>query len=152
MVNRTALHLSFRRSGASVLALLRNAFYLCGGLISDAMYIGFGPRPKSSNRQEIIDHVVKTLKPPRRTVVISKALFHKELAAVATEMQISGQRARLFWRSGLLSIEIRLLFHGIDLLKGGFSDPPGRESLDHDGTPAQSAHAVAEPPTTRRVA
>jgi DNA-directed RNA polymerase specialized sigma24 family protein len=95
----------------------------------DLHYVIRGRAPAGSDVQSVLCHVIKSLNPSRRTVLVMMTIQVKAQREVATELQISLQRVRRRWRSALRTVETRLKMEGIDLFAPHQPQPPERKTL-----------------------
>ena len=119
---RTLLGSSFRRQG-----LYPPAPFLSYGytIVSDLLYIVFGRRPPSSDRDDVLCHVINSLAARRRVpmirVVEQRQIVDQraKLEEIASLMGISVSRTLRLVNSATESARRRCLWHGVKLHSTG---------------------------------
>ena len=98
--------------------------------------------PATSDLQAVLCHVVKSLNPPRRTVLVMMTIQEKAPREVADQWHLSLRRVRRRWDSAVGAVETRLKMEGIDLLDPRHPEGPPRKVLP--GTASTHAEAVLD--------
>jgi DNA-directed RNA polymerase specialized sigma24 family protein len=98
-------------------------------LTLDLQYALRNQPPTTSDLQAVLCHVVTSLNPPRRNVLVMMVIQEKAPREVADQLHLSLRRVRRRWSSAVTAVETRLKMEGIDLLDHHPPEGPPRKML-----------------------